>query len=77
MTTFTPASIIVANWREKICSDFGSIFFEKLLPAASFLARESIRCGSSPRWRSRSRAASRSGAWSSPLSSTPWALMAE
>ena len=22
-TTFSPASIIVANWREKICSDFG------------------------------------------------------
>ena len=26
LTTFRPASIIVANWREKICSDFGLIF---------------------------------------------------
>ena len=26
VTTFSPASIIVANWREKICSAFGLTF---------------------------------------------------
>ena len=26
VTTLRPASIIVANWREKICSDFGLTF---------------------------------------------------
>ena len=32
MTTERPASIIVANWREKICSDFGLTFFLAKIP---------------------------------------------
>ena len=28
-TTFRPASIIVANWREKICSDFGDLLEDR------------------------------------------------
>ena len=36
-----PASIIVANWREKICSDFGLTF---LKPTVEYVA------SSSPTW---------------------------
>ena len=37
-TTLTPASIIVASWREKTCSDFGLTFLNRPR-AASPLAR--------------------------------------
>ena len=30
LTTLTPASIIVANWREKIWSDFGLTFLKAM-----------------------------------------------
>jgi hypothetical protein len=33
-TTLSPASIIVANWREKICSERCLTFFRRFSPAA-------------------------------------------
>src|SRR6266567_187258 len=77
VTTFRPASIIVANWREKICRDFGLTFLKYAL--ASWPADEvsSSRWARRPFWRRSSRAESASGAFSSPDSSKPWALMAE
>ena len=38
LTTFRPASIIVANWREKICSVFGLIFLKTVRTPSSPLA---------------------------------------
>ena len=77
LTTFRPASIIVANWREKICSDFGLIFLKVVRTLSSPLAGSSARvCGSKPRMRSCSRAPFGSGAWTSPECSSPWALIA-
>jgi hypothetical protein len=85
-TTFRPASIIVANWREKAWSARGFTFFMKLLAGASASApaeaprrlsgsssRSSAR---SPRTRSCSRAASSVGACTSPASSRPSELIA-
>ena len=67
LTTLRPASIIVANWREKICSDFGLTFLKTVRTPSSPLAGSSLRYSASrPRTRSCSRAASRSGAWTSP-----------
>ena len=42
-TTFRPASIIVANWREKICSDFGLIFLKTVRTPSSPLGGSSSR----------------------------------
>ena len=45
-TTFRPASIIVANWREKIWSDFGLIFLKVVrtaVLAGGRLLREHLR----------------------------------
>ena len=41
-TTFSPASIIVANWREKIWSDFGLIFLKAVRADSSPLAGSSF-----------------------------------
>jgi hypothetical protein len=77
-TTFSPASIIVANCREKICSDFGLIFLIDGGPLSSSApANSRSEEARSPRILSCSRAEARSGAWSSPVSSAPLALMAE
>ncbi len=79
-TTFSPASIIVANWREKIWSDFALTF---LLPIDVWPRPEPASASSLIDWASRpltrscSRAAFRSDAWISPESSTPCALIAE
>ena len=76
VTTFSPASIIVANWREKIWSDLALTFLTAsapLLPAASC---DASSVASRPRRRSCSRAADRSGALISPVSSEPAALIA-
>ena len=43
LTTFSPASIIVANWREKIWSDFGLTFLKTVRALSSPLAGSSIR----------------------------------
>ena len=80
VTTDRPASIIVANWREKICSDFGFTFVlmpMQDLPVLSACSADLLDpLGQEAVPRSASRAADRSVAWISPLSSTPWALMA-
>ena len=76
-TTFSPASIIVANWREKICSDFGLIFLNTVRADSSPAEGSSCRrVASRPRTRSCSRAAPGSGAWTSPSDSTPRELIA-
>src|SRR5215211_3167861 len=75
-TTLTPASIIVASWREKTWSDFCLTFLKTARPPSPDAPFSTSRCGSSPRERSCSRAAATSGAWTSPLSSKPWALIA-
>ena len=76
-TTLRPASIIVANWREKIWSDFGLIFLKVVrIPSSPADGFSVSSCASSPRTRSCSRAASTSGAFSSPVSSKPSALIA-
>ncbi len=62
-TTLTPASIIVASCREKICSDFGLTFLNAVFalcsPAAAFSRSD---WGNRPRAWSCSRAFVRSGA---------------
>ena len=79
LTTFSPASIIVANWREKIWSDFGLTFLPPIVvepmpePSESSLSVWASR----PLTRNISRAAFRSAALISPESSAPWALIAE
>ena len=74
----TPASISVANWREKIWSALASTFLRKRRPALrGGLGLARSEPGSSPRRRSCSLAASRSGAKSCPVSSKPSALTAE
>ena len=76
-TTFRPASIIVANWREKICSDFGLIFLNAVRTDSSPADGSSCRrIASSPRTRSCSRAETGSGACTSPSDSTPSELIA-
>ena len=46
LTTFRPASIIVANWREKICSDFGLIFLKTVrTPSSPLAGSSSMRVG--------------------------------
>src|SRR5947209_13502064 len=79
LTTLRPASIMVANWREKIWSDFGLIFLAKpaeeneaLEPSSTSLIDWARR----PFIRSCSRAAARSAAEISPASSAPCALIA-
>ena len=43
VTTFRPASIIVANWREKIWSDFGlTLFCPTLMPPPLVCASSSV-----------------------------------
>ena len=77
LTTFRPASIIVANWREKIWSDFGLIFLNAVRADSSPAdgsSRSSV--ASRPRTRSCSRADDGSGAWTSPRDSTPSELIA-
>ena len=80
LTTFRPASIIVANWREKIWSDFALTFLLPIevwpMPAPAS-ATSLIDWASRPLTRSSSRAAPRSEALISPESSTPCALIAE
>ena len=76
-TTLRPASIIVANWREKIWSDFGLIFLKAVRAVSSPLARRSWSDSASrPRRRSCSRAPVGSGALISPASTLPLALIA-
>ena len=80
VTTERPASIIVANWREKTCSDFGCTFFSNIpdfflsVPAALLIS--AMRSASRPPLSRTSRAEDRSAAWISPVSSFPWALIA-
>ena len=77
LTTFRPASIIVANCREKIWSALGLTFLNAVRAETSPLAFSSlIRVASRPRTRSCSRAATGSGACSSPVDSTPAELIA-
>ncbi len=76
VTTFRPASTMVANWREKIWSDFGLTFFPTPLIPAVEAARSLRSTGSRPRTRSASRAPFRSGALISPTDSSPSALIA-
>ena len=45
VTTFSPASIMVANWREKTCRALGLTFFEKRAPP-------SLVSSAPPTWRS-------------------------
>ena len=76
-TTFRPASIIVANWREKIWSDFGLTFLNAVRADTSPADGSSvIRLASRPRIRSCSRAEFGSGALTSPADSTPSELIA-
>ena len=71
-TTLRPASIIVANWREKICSDFGLIFLKAVLaPSSPADGSSSSFSASRPRMRNCSRAASSDGAWISPSERNP------
>ena len=76
VTTFSPASIMVANWREKICSDLGLTFLTAIAGAFAPVSCVDSWVASSPRRRSCSRAAERSGALISPVSSEPVALIA-
>jgi hypothetical protein len=76
-TTLRPASIMVANWREKICSDFGLIFLNAVRADSSPADGSSCSCmARSPRTRSCSRAATTSGACTSPTDSRPTELIA-
>ena len=76
-TTLTPASIIVASWREKTCSDFGFTFLNALpIPCSPAAARSLRAFGRRPRDWSCSRAVPTSGALIVPESSRPWALIA-
>ena len=74
-TTLTPASIIVAICRAKICSDFGLTFLNlpTALPTGGLLCQ---RLRQQAARRSCSRAAAVSGAWISPVTSRPWTLIA-
>ena len=57
----TPAWMSVANWREKICSDFGLIFAKRARLAEAVFC--SFRdCASNPCWRSWSLAETGSAA---------------
>src|SRR5438445_229332 len=58
LTTLSPASIIVANWREKIWRDFGLIFLNAppIWSPASPSASARSDCASRPFMRSCSRA---------------------
>ena len=77
VTTFSPASIIVANWREKIWSDFGlDLLDRERTGSCRPPSCDASSVASRPRRRSCSRAADRSGALISPLSSEPAALIA-
>ncbi len=77
VTTDRPASIIVANWREKTCSDFAlTLPLVKPVFLAAGALSSSTHWASRPPPRSASRAAERSEAWISPVSSAPWALIA-
>src|SRR5436309_15970252 len=79
LTTFRPASIIVANWREKIWRDFGLTFFAKAPEEAEDDEPSSISWiawARRPFMRNCSRAALKSCAVISPLSSAPTALIA-
>ena len=72
-----PASIIVANWREKIWSDFGLIALNTPADAeepASFT--RSICCASRPFERSCSSAAREVGSGDRAVDSIPFALIA-
>ena len=79
LTTFSPASIIVANWREKIWSDFALTFLPpiEVWPMPPPSESSLIDWARRPLTRSISRAALRSAALISPESSAPWALIAE
>ena len=69
LTTFRPASIIVANWREKICSVFGLIFLKTVRTPSSPLAGSSSR--SSGEQAADAQLLARGvevGAWTSPAS---------
>ena len=76
VTTLSPASIIVANWREKIWSDLALTFLTASAPLFPAASCEASSVASRPRRRSCSRAADRSGALISPVSSEPAALIA-
>jgi hypothetical protein len=76
VTTLSPASIIVANWREKIWRDFALTFLTAIPWALAPEPRSSSPTARSPRRRSASRAAPTSGALISPVDSRPVALMA-
>ena len=76
VTTLSPASIIVANCREKTCSDFGFTFFTAMAKPAELDACSARVSATSPRTRSASRAALASGALTWPSSSRPAELIA-
>jgi hypothetical protein len=76
VTTFRPASIIVANWREKTCRDLGLTFLTASASPCDEAACSSSDRATRPRWRSASRAALMSGALTCPSSSRPDALIA-
>src|SRR6478752_5442541 len=80
LTTFRPASIIVANWREKIWSDFGFTGLPNepidLFATPPPWSTSFSDFASRPLTRSCSRAASRSFALMTPSISRPWALIA-
>ncbi len=74
---FRPASIIVANWREKICIERGLIFLNVVrIPSSPEAGSSRSEWASRPRMRSCSRAVSTSGAWTSPTVSRPSMLIA-
>src|SRR3954451_10345841 len=79
-TTLSPASIIVANWREKIWSDFGLTGLPNepidLFATPPPWSTSFSDFASRPLTRSCSRAASRSFALMTPSISRPWALIA-
>jgi hypothetical protein len=74
-TTLKPASIIVANWREKTCRERNLTRFRFFGDAPAAPISES-EIGRSPFWRRSSRAPFRSGAVTWPSDSAPRALMA-
>jgi hypothetical protein len=76
VTTLRPASIIVANWREKTCSDFGLTFLTAIAKLCDETACSSSESATRPRTRSASRAAFASEAETSPSSSRPDELIA-
>ncbi len=75
---FRPASIIVANWREKICSDFGLIFLKVVRAEASPLAGSSsqVRGEQAADAELLARRRAGSGACTSPADSMPTELIA-